>query len=237
MLLEAGDRTSRFTLLFKLLKNILDANDAAVLDILQDVLGDNRFDEVGGLLECLEMTDITDCLDASDRQIAGQLTEQLSQGKIAKEQFQKEYVAARNRVTEAAAAAEAAPKKKGKAKAKAAAAAEAAPPPPPPPGDLPPGVLEQGDIRRYCPPKGYIWRGNVAGSWSCHFQEGKFQRGSFAWDMYGHRFSAVLCIRKLWSEYLLVKGLGRDACPFPRLWDITADECAEADAKGAHLDL
>ena len=222
-------------MLFKLLKKILDADDVAVLDILQDLLGDHMFDEVGGLLECLEMTDITDCLDTSDREVAVGVTQQLESRKIASEKFHKEYTAARKRVADAALAKEE-PKAKGKPKPKPPP--PAAPPGPPScPRDLPPGALEQADLRGYCPPKGYIWRGNVAGSWSCHFQEGKFQRGSFAWDMYGHRFSAVLCIRKLWSEYFLVKGLGREACPFRRLWDITAEEAAEADAKGAHLDL
>ena len=81
---------------------------------------------------------------------------------------------------------------------------------------LPEGDLQQADLAPLVPPGGHIWRGNKVGAWSSHLKP--FRRFSLSWHVHGHRWSAVLVLRDLWSKYLLLNGETEEQCPIEGLF-------------------
>jgi hypothetical protein len=73
---------------------------------------------------------------------------------------------------------------------------------------LPAGDLQHVDLKGLAPPGGFLWRANKQGSWQCHYPP--FVRVSKSWNLYGHRWSAILVLRHLWEKHLSVQGL---RCP------------------------
>ncbi len=87
--------------------------------------------------------------------------------------------------------------------------------------DVPPGELSQAQLRHLVPPGGHIWRSNVAGAWHGHYAP--FPRRSFAWNMYGHRESALMVLRYLWTNHLTSNGTSQEACPVRGLFEPGVD--------------
>lgn len=69
---------------------------------------------------------------------------------------------------------------------------------------LPEGDLQQRQVKHLLPPGCSIWRSNLQGSWQGHCPP--FRRCSASWHLYGHRFAAVLVLRKLWAQHLEISG-------------------------------
>ena len=76
--------------------------------------------------------------------------------------------------------------------------------------------MQQADLAPLVPPGGHIWRGNKVGAWSSHLKP--FRRFSLSWHVHGHRWSAVLVLRDLWSKYLLLNGETEEQCPIEGLF-------------------
>ena len=102
-------------------------------------------------------------------------------------------------------------KTKAKGKGKGGAGGGGDPPRAPPEGDL-----QHSDLKPYCPPGGFIWRGNHAGCWASHYPP--FRRYSASWHAYGHRESALMCLRSLWKHHHDLRGEELSACPIVGLF-------------------
>ena len=81
---------------------------------------------------------------------------------------------------------------------------------------LPEGELFQPDLVGLVPPGSHIWRGDNVGCWCGHLPP--YKRISCSWSLYGHRESAVLVLRDLWSRFLTSQGLENSACPIQGLF-------------------
>ena len=89
--------------------------------------------------------------------------------------------------------------------------------PPLPPRRLPPGDLDQAQLRLLAPPGGYVWKGGVVGSWASHFPP--YKRFSASWRLYGHRQSAILVLRSLWIDWADYNCKAREEIPIQGLFD------------------
>ena len=85
---------------------------------------------------------------------------------------------------------------------------------------LPKGDLFQPDLKPLLPPGATVWRGHTRGSWNAHYPP--FPRCAYSWHMYGHRQSAVLCLRDVWEKHLSVNGLSVSDCPILNLFESDA---------------
>ncbi|MDA8609461.1 hypothetical protein N9L19_00940 [bacterium] len=81
---------------------------------------------------------------------------------------------------------------------------------------LPDGELQQADLAPLVPLGGHIWRGNKVGAWSSHLKP--FRRFFLSWHVHGHRWSAVLVLRDLWTKYLLMDGETEEQWPIQGLF-------------------
>ena len=97
-----------------------------------------------------------------------------------------------------------------KAKPKAKGKAKGGPAPPPPPPRVLDGDLAQATLKPLCPPDSHIWRMNTKGSWGSRYSDSPVHSAS--WQLYGHRESALMCLRNLWLEYLFANGKSEVDC-------------------------
>ena len=81
---------------------------------------------------------------------------------------------------------------------------------------LPDGDLAQPMLKPLVPAGGSLWRGNNNGSWNSHFPP--YPRFSASVHLYGHRESAVMCLRSLWEHYLHEHLLELADCPIEGLF-------------------
>ena len=84
--------------------------------------------------------------------------------------------------------------------------------------EIPDGNLTQEEVKHLCPPGGHIWRGNDPGSWNGHVAP--FKRCMFSWHLYGHRESALLCLRDMWAKHLTRQVVPLEECPVLGLFEL-----------------
>lgn len=91
------------------------------------------------------------------------------------------------------------------AKLQAALTAYKCPPTPPE------GAISQEEARAMTPLGSHIWRDLTRGGWCGHMKP--FARCSRRWATDGHRQACLWVLRTLWNQYLVLQGLGPEACP------------------------
>ena len=100
---------------------------------------------------------------------------------------------------------------------------------------LPTGEFLQPDLKPLVPPGSTIWRGHKDGAWNGHLPP--FKRVIATWSLYGHRPSAIIVLRDLWTRYLMTRGLSESDCPIIGLFEGTGtaalDVVAASGSAGA----
>ena len=149
--------------------------------------------------------------------------------KIDFDDYKREWVSLRTVVTPPQPLLEPVAKAKGKAKAKAKAVGHGI-------GflqlqNIPPGELAQHQVSHLNPVGGSIWRAIKHQSWMSH--QHPWPRFSASWSLYGHRESALMCLRDNWRKFLTTAGQPLSQCPIVGLFagvDVLPQPAAAAAA-------
>lgn len=204
--LEEGSST--FDIASKMVQHILECSEEHALEHLRHRIVTMATTNTGLLHALLALDEEAGVLDKADKEDIGDMKEQALAKKKRSEEFVKEWSAKKKVLTEARSAqggGKGAARKNGrhdKSKSKYPA--------------LPPDLQEQKDLKRFCPPGGYLWRGLSNGSWQCHYPP--WQRGHYSWDQWGASGAAKEALKHLWRCHLAENAKAEADCPVEGLF-------------------
>jgi len=210
---------SLFDAVCQLVQQVLGASDVETLEVVAARLAASNEEWSNELLELDEAIDLLDHDDKADckqQQATVKATCERSR------QLEAAWAARRAAHAKAAAAA-AGPRKEAKARGKKGAAKAAACAPVPPalaPRDVPPGALDQAQLRGLTPPGGFIWRNGENFGFSAHYKP--WPRVSFSCNAYDPRQAAILCLRHLWERWCAAEGKSLSEAPARGLFEAGA---------------
>lgn len=218
---------SAFQIFFDMVTHYLSTSEADTLQILASRLGESSGDGADfGLSDIMELDDAAACLDQNHRKEITETQKKATRRAQEHREAVKDWVV---RKTAVAARAPAAGKKRKRAQsvcgeASGSSSAQAL--------VLPSCSLEQVSLKPFCPPGGYIWKGNKARTWNGDYPP--FRGRSAAWSVYGMRGAAIEILRSLWLNHAEATGqqMPQD-CPVRSLFDESAGDVPHAEAESS----
>jgi hypothetical protein len=189
---------SLFQLLFTMVDGLVDGNEEEILDIISKRLGEVDGSDIG-FDDILELDDAAVCLDENDRKVAND--EQTTSRSLSKSHaaMLDEWVTKKTKSV----------KKRNKAEAQAKArnsrASGSRQVRQPARRHLPPCDLQQVSLKPFCPPGGFIWKGNKSRNWNSHYKP--FKRFSVTRAVEGMRGSAIKVLQDMWNKHAVLNDL------------------------------
>lgn len=213
--IDLPDTSGLVPIVEHMIGSILSVSSEQAVDLMTIRLGHMQAKTASGIDDLLDMPDATWCITHQEMEdLQAEFSASSSRAQAAND-FGKAWTARRAQVKTSTG-------KSKKPKVKSA---------PPSERRLPPGDLFQPDLKPLLPPGGSLWRGHQRGTWNGHYPP--FARITKSWLLYGHRTAAVLVLRQLWEQHLLVSGQEISECPILGLFDDNAAEAALPDASSS----
>lgn len=182
-------------------QGILNVSDDQALDIVSQRVGQNDLPETWAST-ILEVDEAAQVLERSDMDLVVAEQREVARCRNAEASFVQAY---RQRRFDAAARATTRPGKGGRraqGKAKTAPAAL-------------PSSFDQRAVRQFCPPGAHIWKGVTKQNWNGHMENRR--RVSANWHDGDEQQAIRTVLRKLWLQYVDIRGIRPEDTPWPEL--------------------